>query len=116
HARPSSERAGRSRAWAGGVVVVDSGVRRPYGVRVIDARNPVLTVLCGEQRPPAMAGVEDCAEVRYTDEAGLPEALRGADVAYAYEFRSTALPKIGRASCRGGGGMHERDGHVRGRD
>src|SRR5699024_3864751 len=47
-----------------------------------------------------MAGVEDCAEVRYTDEAGLPAALRGADVCYAYEFRSTALPMAWHAADR----------------
>lgn len=58
---------------------------------MIGAEVPVLAVLCGDQRPPDMAEIERIAEVRYTAEAGLPEALRGADVLYVYAFQSTAV-------------------------
>lgn len=53
---------------------------------------PTLAVLCGELKPPGMRDVEAAAEVRYTDEAGLAEALRGADALFVYDFLSTAVP------------------------
>ncbi|WP_410620734.1 D-2-hydroxyacid dehydrogenase [Amycolatopsis sp. cmx-8-4] len=53
---------------------------------------PVLAVLCGEHRPPDMRAVESGAVVRYTDAAGLPEALSGADALFVYDFLSTAVP------------------------
>ncbi|AOW95051.1 hydroxyacid dehydrogenase [Rhodococcus sp. WMMA185] len=39
-----------------------------------------------------MAPVEDRAEVRYTDEAGLIDALDGADVLFLYDFLTDAVP------------------------
>ena len=50
----------------------------------------VLAVLCG-QRPPGMQRVEALAEVRYTEAADLPAALRGADVLFVWDFFSTAV-------------------------
>src|SRR5690606_33045571 len=53
---------------------------------VTDARTPVLTVFRGDEHPPDMGPIEDVAEVRYTDAAGLSDALRGADALFMYEF------------------------------
>src|SRR5690349_24764933 len=39
-----------------------------------------------------MRAVESRAVVRYTDAAGLPEALSGADALFVYDFLSTAVP------------------------
>lgn len=39
-----------------------------------------------------MAPLEQLTQVEYTDEAGLAEALRGAEVLFAYHFTSKALP------------------------
>nr|WP_239154440.1 D-2-hydroxyacid dehydrogenase [Amycolatopsis sp. FDAARGOS 1241] len=53
---------------------------------------PVLAVLCGSAPPPDMAAIETAAVVRYTDAAGLPEALTGAEALFVYDFLSTAVP------------------------
>ncbi|WP_145600777.1 D-2-hydroxyacid dehydrogenase [Prauserella rugosa] len=47
-----------------------------------------------------MGPIEDVAEVRYTDAAGLSDALRGADALFMYEFLSTALPSAWHAADR----------------
>ncbi|QRP50613.1 D-2-hydroxyacid dehydrogenase [Amycolatopsis sp. FDAARGOS 1241] len=39
-----------------------------------------------------MAAIETAAVVRYTDAAGLPEALTGAEALFVYDFLSTAVP------------------------
>ncbi len=67
---------------------------------VTDARTPVLTVFRGDEHPPDMGPIEDVAEVRYTDAAGLSDALRGADALFMYEFLSTALPSAWHAADR----------------
>ena len=51
----------------------------------------VLTVLCAEHRPPQMQRVEAMAQVRYTDAAGLPSALKGAESLFVWDFVSTAV-------------------------
>ena len=61
---------------------------------------PVLAVLCGENRPPDMRAVETDAVVRYTDAAGLAEALSGADALFVYDFLSTAVPGAWHAADR----------------
>ncbi|WP_410587807.1 D-2-hydroxyacid dehydrogenase [Amycolatopsis sp. lyj-23] len=61
---------------------------------------PVLAVLCGESRPPDMRAVESGAVVRYTDAAGLAEALSGADALFVYDFLSTAVPGAWHAAGR----------------
>lgn len=61
---------------------------------------PVLAVLCGESRPPDMRAVESGAVVRYTDAAGLAEALSGADALFVYDFLSTAVPQAWHAADR----------------
>lgn len=61
---------------------------------------PVLAVLCGESRPPDMRAVETEAVVRYTDAAGLAEALSGADALFVYDFLSTAVPGAWHAADR----------------
>lgn len=61
---------------------------------------PVLAVLCGESRPPDMRAVETEAVVRYTDAAGLAEALPGADALFVYDFLSTAVPAAWHAADR----------------
>ena len=42
--------------------------------------------------PETMAPLERLTQVHYTDEAGLAEALPGAEVLFAYHFTSAALP------------------------
>ncbi|TLW91974.1 D-2-hydroxyacid dehydrogenase [Saccharomonospora piscinae] len=61
---------------------------------------PVLAVLCGDQRPPDMDPIERAATVRYTDAAGLPDALRGADALFVYDFLSRAVPDAWHAADR----------------
>ena len=61
---------------------------------------PVLAVLCGESRPPDMRAVESEAVVRYTDAAGLADALAGADALFVYDFLSTAVPGAWHAADR----------------
>ena len=58
---------------------------------------PVVVVLHDGDLPPerALAPVTERAELRLTEADGLAEALRGADVLFAYDFLSTA--EIGRA-------------------
>ncbi|MPY79100.1 MAG: D-2-hydroxyacid dehydrogenase [Actinophytocola sp.] len=53
---------------------------------------PVVAVLCGQDRPRGMEPVEEAATVRYADAAELPDALRGADVLFVWDFLSTAVP------------------------
>jgi phosphoglycerate dehydrogenase-like enzyme len=60
----------------------------------------VLAVLCGDQRPPDMHSIEKLASVRYTDAAGLAEALRGADALFVYDFLSDAVPGAWHAADR----------------
>ncbi|WP_051399719.1 D-2-hydroxyacid dehydrogenase [Haloechinothrix halophila] len=47
-----------------------------------------------------MAPVEEAATVRYADAAGLPDALRGADVLFVWDFLSTAVPDAWPAADR----------------
>ena len=61
---------------------------------------PVVTVLCGESRPPDMQPIEAAAVVRYTDARELSEALTGADVLFVYDFLSTAVPGAWHAAGR----------------
>ena len=61
---------------------------------MIGTESPVLAVLCGDRHPgdlSAMKPIESAAVVRYTGERGLPEALRGADALFVYDFSSTAV-------------------------
>jgi len=60
----------------------------------------VLAVLCGDTRPPDMCAIEAQAVVRYTDEAGLADALSGADAFFVYDFLSTAVPGAWHAADR----------------
>ncbi|MGH3735316.1 MAG: D-2-hydroxyacid dehydrogenase [Micromonosporaceae bacterium] len=52
---------------------------------------PVLAVL-GAQPPPDFAKIEDQAEVRHCDDAGLADALSGADALFVWDFTSRAVP------------------------
>lgn len=60
----------------------------------------MLAVLCGDTRPPDMRAIEAEAVVRYTDEAGLVDALSGADAFFVYDFLSTAVPGAWHAADR----------------
>jgi len=60
----------------------------------------VLAVLCGDTRPPDMRAIEAEAVVRYTDAAGLADALSGADAFFVYDFLSTAVPGAWHAADR----------------
>ncbi|WP_459547188.1 D-2-hydroxyacid dehydrogenase [Nocardia sp. X0981] len=63
---------------------------------------PVVTVVHSDQLPdPAlMAPVSARATVRYTDSAGLAEALPGADVLFVYDFHTRAVPAAWPAADR----------------
>jgi phosphoglycerate dehydrogenase-like enzyme len=52
---------------------------------------PVVTVLCGNDRPRGMGAVEQAAEVRYVQADGLAAGLKGADVLFVWDFFSTAV-------------------------
>ncbi|MFD9961326.1 D-2-hydroxyacid dehydrogenase [Amycolatopsis sp. NPDC058986] len=47
-----------------------------------------------------MRAIEADAVVRYTDAAGLPDALSGADILFVYDFLSTAVPGAWHAADR----------------
>lgn len=53
---------------------------------------PVVVVLYRDQRPPGMAEVAANAELRYATAAELPQALRGAQSLFVWDFLSTAVP------------------------
>lgn len=61
---------------------------------------PVVVVLHDDPRPSeeALAPVAERAEIRYTEAAGLAEAMAGADVVFAYDFLSTALAQAWHAA------------------
>jgi len=93
--------------------IVDNHTTHSYRVNVMGTGNsarpggdgggesrPVLAVLRGEKHPPGMESVERQAEVRYTGEDGLAEALRGADALFVYDFLSTAVPGAWHAADR----------------
>jgi phosphoglycerate dehydrogenase-like enzyme len=80
--------------------IVDNHTTGSYRVNVISTDSPVLAVLCGEKHPPDMHSIEQAAEVRYTDADGLPDALRGADALFVYDFLSDALPAAWHAADR----------------
>ncbi|MGW5382998.1 D-2-hydroxyacid dehydrogenase [Nocardia sp. NPDC003963] len=63
---------------------------------------PIVTVVHSGRPPdPAlMAPVSARATVRYTDAAGLPDALSGAQVLFVYDFQSRALPDAWAAADR----------------
>jgi phosphoglycerate dehydrogenase-like enzyme len=55
---------------------------------------PVLLVLCepiDAERPAGMDAIEKVADVRYTDAAGLPDAIENAEIVLLWDFFSTAL-------------------------
>lgn len=56
---------------------------------------PVLTVLCkADSHPPHLGPVETRMTVRYTDGAGLPDAIEGADALLLWDFFSTAVRDV----------------------
>jgi phosphoglycerate dehydrogenase-like enzyme len=63
---------------------------------VAPTSRPVITVLCAPDgdRPPAMAGVEAVAEVRYVDATGLRAAARDADALFLWDFFSGAVQDV----------------------
>ena len=54
-------------------------------------RKPIVTVLVGDRPVVGLERVGELAEIRETDAAGLPDALRGADVLYLWDFFSGAV-------------------------
>ncbi|WP_199041891.1 D-2-hydroxyacid dehydrogenase [Glycomyces salinus] len=61
---------------------------------------PVLTVLCGDRSPDGMQIIEQSATVRYTNDEGLADSLRGADALFVYDFLSSAVPDAWHAADR----------------
>lgn len=57
---------------------------------------PVITVLVADarDRPPGLRSLEGRATFRYTDAAGLGDALRGADALFLWDFFSSALEDV----------------------
>lgn len=62
--------------------------------------NPVVTVLYADTKPDEdlLAPVSEQATLRYTDAAGLADALPGTQVLFAYDFLTYALPEHWSAS------------------
>lgn len=66
----------------------------------------MLAVLCGDDqardltKSSAMQPIESVAAVRYTEERGLADALRDADVLFVYDFLSRAVPTAWPAANR----------------
>lgn len=71
-----------------------------YRVDVSGTDAPVLTVLCGDTHPPEMEPIEQTARVRYARAEDLPRALRGSDVLFVYDFRSSAVRNAWHAADR----------------
>ncbi|WP_446663529.1 D-2-hydroxyacid dehydrogenase [Flexivirga sp. B27] len=63
---------------------------------------PVITVLVADpaDRPPGLATLEGRATFRYTDAAGLEEAVQGADALFLWDFFSSALEGVWRQCDR----------------
>jgi phosphoglycerate dehydrogenase-like enzyme len=85
--------------------IVDNHTTASYRVNVAGSdktapETPVLAVLCGDRHPPDMSEIERTADVRYTREDGLAEALTGADALFVYDFLSTAVPGAWHAADR----------------
>jgi len=59
-------------------------------------RRPVVTVLCAgpDDRPPHLDPLADKVEFRFTDAAGLAEAVDGADALFLWDFFSTAVRDV----------------------
>ncbi len=57
---------------------------------------PVVTVLCErpDDRPPHLEPLEGRLQFRFTDEAGLGDALPGAQVLFLWDFFSSALEQV----------------------
>jgi phosphoglycerate dehydrogenase-like enzyme len=63
---------------------------------ITTARHPVIAVLCAdrEDRPPHLGPVAARADLRYTDAAGLGEAVEGAQALFLWDFFSTAVKDV----------------------
>ena len=61
---------------------------------------PHVAVLCGDDRPPGLAGLERETAVTYTDADGLAGALPGAEVLFVWDFGSDALSRAWPAADR----------------
>lgn len=57
---------------------------------------PVVAVLCEtpDQRPPHLGALQGRVELRFTDAAGLAEAVTGARALFLWDFFSTALANV----------------------
>jgi phosphoglycerate dehydrogenase-like enzyme len=60
------------------------------------SHRPVVTVLCPAEvgKPPHLEPVEARAEVRYTDTAGLAEAVEGAGALFLWDYFSSAVRDV----------------------
>lgn len=65
-------------------------------------QGPIVTVLHSDSVPGAdlMARIAGRAELRYTEAAGLADALRGAEVLFVYDFLTRAVPDAWHAADR----------------
>lgn len=65
-------------------------------VQSVERRRPVIAVLCSDSqnRPPDMAAIEKQADVRYTDAAGLENAIGEADALFLWDFFSRAVRDV----------------------
>jgi phosphoglycerate dehydrogenase-like enzyme len=60
-----------------------------------NTERPILAVLCaGDSRPPQMGPIEHRMTVRYTDVAGLSQAIQGAEALFLWDFFSTAVRDV----------------------
>jgi hypothetical protein len=82
------------RPWCIPIGIVDNQTGRSYLGGV--TRRPVVAVLCeaAGAAPPQLAELEHDVELRVTDEAGLADAVRGAQALFLWDFFSTAVSGV----------------------
>jgi phosphoglycerate dehydrogenase-like enzyme len=82
------------RPWCIRTGIVDNQTGRSYLGGV--TRRPVVAVLCeaAGAAPPQLAELEGEVELRVTDEAGLADAVRGAQALFLWDFFSTAVSRV----------------------
>lgn len=81
--------------------IVDNQTRHVFSGRVTSSL-PVITVLVDDsgERPMGLESLEGRATFRYTDAAGLADAVRGADALLLWDFFSSALAGVWRQCDR----------------
>lgn len=83
--------------WCMSNLIVDNLTRVSATVAPVTSSVPVIAVLCardGERPAHVEEALADRAELRFTDESGLAEAVRGAQALLLWDFFSTAVREV----------------------